>query len=433
MADIQPFRGLRYDPAIVRGDEVIAPPYDVVSPQQVAALLERSPHNIALVESAPGDPVTRFEAAAKALRDWEAAGVLRRDPGPGYYIYEQRFTVLGERMTRRAFFARLRLSPPDAGIVRPHEATLSAPKAERLSLQRATRANVSPIFVMFPDPSGHARDLIATATAATTPDFTATDALGDEHRLWAISDRGRIAMLTKAVAAGHVTIADGHHRYATALNYLAERGGDALPANAPERWVLAGMVPEEEPGLVVLPIHRMVHGDVPSDLLARLSTLYEVSDLTPEPWDPAAVDALWARVRAGALGPSTFGLLGAGGRTLHLLTARSRAAIDAAMPTGRSAASRSLDVLVLTETVLAPVLSIDALTLASGGRVTFTEDHHEAWHAVERGECRIAFLVNATRVEQIVAVADAGEVMPQKSTFFYPKLATGMVINRLDD
>lgn len=433
MVDIRPFRGLRYDPRRVVPDEVIAPPYDVVSAVDIERLLARSPANIAHVESCPGDEESRYDRAAAALRRWQADGLLLRDPAPGYYAYEQRSAIEGRQITRRCFFARLRVTPPEAGEVRPHEATLSGPKRERLALQRATQANVSPIFAMFSDPEGTVRTHL-DQIAATEPAFTAIDMLGDEHRLWPITQPAIVEALTATVATSPATIADGHHRFATALEYLRERGGEQLPQDAPEHWVLAGLVPQEEPGLVVLPIHRLIHDrDLPAGFPADLDTIYHVEDRSHAGWSQDGAEALWQEVTSAAGTPGTFGLIGLGGQTLHLLRPRSAAAIDAAMPAVLSPASRALDVLVLRETVLQPLLGIDQAALAAGARVTFTESVPEAWDAVNRGDCRIAFLVNPTRVDQIVAVADAGELMPQKSTYFYPKLATGMVINLLDE
>jgi uncharacterized protein (DUF1015 family) len=406
---------------------VIAPPYDVVTPEAKAALLASSPHNIAHVETVPGDGDGRYQAAAQALRRWEDAGVLRRDAHPAYYAYEQRFAVPGEARTlpRRGFFTRMRLSPREDGIVRPHEATMSAAKEDRLQLLRATHTNVSPIFAMYSDGEGTAASIFEAVTRER-PAFEARDGRGDEHRLWVIDDAGRVEALTRAVSASNVTIADGHHRYETALNFLRERGDAATDA---ERSLLTGLIAQEDPGLVVLPVHRLIHADaVPADFAARLETMYEVQDVGLA--SNEAVSGLWQRVRAAQDGVSTFGVLGLVPGRMHLLTARPQVA--AAMPSHWSPVSRALDVLVLNETILEPLLGLDAAARASAERIGFTEDVHEAWHSVERGEYRLAFLVQAVRVSEIVAVADAGELLPQKSTYFYPKLATGMVLNPLD-
>lgn len=313
------------------------------------------------------------------------------------------------------------LSPFENGVVRPHEHTMSGPKADRRALLGATRVNISPLLVMYHDASGDAARVIEQAVAAG-PVYAATDDRGDEHRLWIVDAPEAIEALTTAAADSTATIADGHHRYETALGYLGERDGGDEGA----RWVLAGLVAEDEPGLVVLPTHRLLP-DVtpPTDFADRLGDLYEVV-----PFDD--IEALWSAVQAGAASPGTFGLLGLGGSGLHLLRARSAEAVDARMPGAWSPASRALDVLILNETILDPLLGLDAAAFTAG-RVEFSEDVEEAWEWTRAEPGRLAFLVNSTRVDQVVAVADAGEVMPQKSTFFYPKLATGMVLNPLDE
>ena len=410
----------------MNADAVIAPPYDVVDGRQVEALTERSPYNVARVESPTGPDRDRYRQAAAALQEWRSAGALMREDAPVYYVYEQVFSAVGASYARRCFFARLRLSPPDAGLVRPHESTMSGPREDRLRLLRATQTNVSPILAMFPDEGDVAQRLMAQV-AAGAPAFEATDDRGDAHRLWVVDDDAEISLLTAAVAASTVTIADGHHRYTTALNYLDERGVPA-DAAAPERWMLAGLVPTGDPGLLVLPVHRMLStGRTPDELRQGLEALYEIQAVHPGR-DGAA---LWDLVRQGADQPGTFGLIGPGKGGGMLLRPRSSEALDAAMPADWSPASRSVDALVLNETILRPVLGIDD-DAVTGGAVTFTEDAGVAWRHAEAGDDHVAFLVNPTRVEQIVAVADAGEVLPQKSTFFYPKLATGMVLNPLE-
>ena len=401
---------------------MIAPPYDVVGEDAVAALHDRSPFNVGHVESPrAADGGDRYAHAAALLDAWQREGVLVRDEAPAYYVYEQRTAIGAERVARRCCFARMQLSPFEDGVVRPHEHTMSGPKADRLALLRATRVNISPLLVMYRDPSGAAAAVIEQATAGA-PVYAATDDRGDDHRLWIVEDPQAVEALTAAAAASTATIADGHHRYETALNYLGER--DASDERA--GWVLAGLVAEDEPGLVVLPTHRLLPDAAPpADFAARLGEIYEVEAVD-------SVEELWSTVQAGASSPGIFGLLGLGGSGLHLLRARSADTIDAAMPAEWSPASRALDVLILNETILNPLLGLDDAAFTAG-RVEFSEDVEEAWEWTQAEPGRLAFLVNATRVDQVVSVADAGEVMPQKSTFFYPKLATGMVLNPLDD
>jgi uncharacterized protein (DUF1015 family) len=428
VTEIRPFRGLRYDPSAARPDDVIAPPYDVVDAADVATLLGRSPYNIAHIESCERTDEGYAQAAALIER-WETDGVLRRDEAPAYYAYEQRFQLLGATYTRRAFFTRMRIHPHEAGIVRPHEATLSGPKEDRLRLLRATKVNVSPIFGMFADPEASARAILNTVTAGP-PAFEAKDGRGDEHRLWPIQDAAHIEALTAVVADSPVTIADGHHRYHTALNYLTEREAQGAVSEA-DRYILTGLVAQDEIGLVVLPIHRLIRDGSGEELRARLGKLYDI-EAVEAPWDAEGAQQLWARVEAEVHSTVAFGVIGLDGQTFHLLRARSPEAVAGAMPAHLSPASRSLHVLVLNETILQPLLGLDATARAAGERIAFTEDVEGAWARVDSGGYQLAFLVEHVHVEQIVAVADAGEVLPQKSTFFYPKLATGMVLNPLD-
>lgn len=434
MTEIRPFRGLRYAPGKVSADDVIAPPYDVVGAEAVAALHSRSPYNAAHLENPAGNERERFEGAARLLRSWQADGVLKRDSKPAYYVYEQRAKIpagalAGKTVTRRCFFARTRLHRPEEGIVRPHEATLAGPREERLRLLRATQTNISPIFGMFLDPAGAAKRVLGEV-AKREPAMEATDAVGDRHRLWVVDAADEVRALTEAVEASNVTIADGHHRTHTALDYRDEVAGQAKgrwTGNEPANFVLMGLIPEDDPGLVILPIHRLIHGDVPERLMEQLSALYRVEPTT-------SAEAAWKSVQSNALGPVTFGLLGATSPdSAHVLTARFPQAVANAMPQGVSDASKGLDALVLTETVLTPVFGIDRSVLTQGQRVTFTESLDEASDAVTSGEASLAFLVNPTRPQQVTQVADAGEVMPQKTTFYYPKLATGMVFNPLND
>ncbi len=410
----------------MRGDDVIAPPFDVVSEDDVRALHRRSPYNVAHIESSRGPEGERFEGAGAMLRAWQAEGVLTRDDTPSYYAYEQRFSVQGARHTRRGFFARVRLHPPEDRVVRPHESTMIGPREERLALMRATNANVSPVFGMFRDPA-HLAGALLEELSRREPTFVATDAKGDGHRLWTITSPAEIEALTAVLAASDITIADGHHRYATALAYHAETATEA------SAWVLMGLVAEDDPGLDILPIHRLVRLETrPADLLERLSELFVVDNITPKSWDGTAIHRLWGRVQANAGQLPTFGMLGAEEQHLHVVTARSRDAIERAMPAGWSAASRALDVSVLTETILKPVLGLTEADLEAGDAVRYTEDVDEAWRLTETGHNVLGFLVNPTRVSQVLAIADAGELMPRKATFFYPKLGTGLVLNLLD-
>ena len=312
---------------------------------------------------------------------------------------------------------------------------MEGPRTERLALLTATRTHVSPIFAIFDDDSNGRAAKVLSTVASSEPDFEGTDALGDQHRLWVVNDVVTQRVLTDVLASSPVTIADGHHRYATALAYRDQqrhRHTTNRDDNDPSAFVLAGLVPASDPGIVVLPIHRLVKlPHLPENFLARLAELFLIEEMAPTDWDPAAVHRLWERVSLDNQGVLTFGMIGLADQRLHVLRARSRDAIDAIMPTHLSTASRHVDVLALTETVLRPLLGIDQATLAAGERVGFTENVGHAWEQVTNGPYQLAFLVNPTLVEQVLAVAEAGEYLPQKSTFFYPKLGTGLVLDSL--
>jgi len=311
---------------------------------------------------------------------------------------------------------------------------MAGPRAIRLDLMRATNANISPIFAMFEDPEHRVQDLL-TQISTTPHAFTATDDLGDIHRLWPIHDPAHIQLLTTSIHMSNITIADGHHRTTTALDYQREQAaaaGDAWSTDEAANYVLAGLIAVDDPGLVVLPAHRLISVPAPEDMVDGLSQFFDVTDLTAElPAGEDGARALLQRVRDLAGGPTAIGIIEASGRPL-LATARSWETIEAAMPPHLSTASKHLDALVLTQLVLDPIFGIDPAALTAGA-VVFTEDPVEAYEQTVHGPHTVAFLINGTPVRQIIEVADAGEVMPQKTTYFYPKLATGMVFNLLDD
>ena len=426
MADVRPFRGLRYDPARIDPALVIAPPYDVISPRRQAALYDASLHNVVRVEygeQRPGDTPAdnRYTRAARDLAAWRDAGVLLREARPALYAYRQEFGWEGTRYARHAVFAAVRLEEWEKGIVKPHEHTLSGPKADRLELLRATRTQVSPVYCLYrpraeAPPPHLAGELLY--------DF---DADGQRHVVSAITDPVQVRAFCDLLAASDVYIADGHHRYETAVTYRNEARARAVSWNGdePENFVLMALTGVADPGLLVLPTHRVVHAGVDPGIWAVLARRFDVETL-PD----GGVSDLLARLRAAPPDTTVFAAITRDGA--RLLTLRDRAAAEAMMPPGQPDAWRRLDVSVLQYGVLVPAFAIDDAALAGGSSVTYTQEAAEAAGAVERGDAAIAFLLNATPVEQVLAVADAGGRMPQKSTYFYPKLPTGLVMNSLD-
>jgi uncharacterized protein (DUF1015 family) len=432
---IRPFRALRFDPSTV-GDvaTVVAPPYDVIGPDEHASLLARNPANVVrldLPEDAQGDePDDRYRRAARTLAGWRSDGTLHKDPHPSIYVYEQTYKVPGTDVerTQRGFFGRLQLEAfgPGSGVL-PHERTLSGPKEDRYKLLRATGVNTSPVVGLFDDPAGAVGRRLA-AWASAEPGIDVVDDDGVRHRLWAVpADGEEAAVVTEmldAAGAAPIAIADGHHRYETALRYRDERRMSRSCEEDPAfDYLLMLFLPTSAP-LTVLPTHRLIRGldeATVAGLLDRAETLFEVE---------RGVSAADLRSTFDAAGLATggagrFGLwTRAGGARL---TAK-RAAFEPFLPAG-GAAVRSLDV-VLLGVGLEQLLGIDPAAVTAGA-VAYTKSAADAIARVDAGTDGVvaAFLLEPTPVASIEAVAGDGDVMPQKSTYFYPKALTGLVIN----
>jgi uncharacterized protein (DUF1015 family) len=435
MADVRPFRALRYDPGRVDLSRIIAPPYDVISPEGQRDLYARSAENIVRIEygeQRPGDDAreNRYTRAARDLRSWRDAGVLVRDAAPALYAYRQEFSHDGRSYARDAVFAAVRLTPWDEGAVKPHEHTLANPKADRLELLRATRTQVSPVYSLY-------RHQADPGRPAPMPDCGAPllscEADGQRHTLWRIDSPAACDAFAAHLAQCDVYIADGHHRYETALAYRDEARARAATwsGEEPENFVLMALTHHADAGLLVLPTHRVVTPPSrPAQPLAALGARFDIEDVTPPAFDADAVRGLLSLLAAAGREASAFVAVGLEGDSAHLLTLSDRAAVEASMPAGHDEAWRRLDVNVLQYGVLAPVFGIGERELTAGGAVSYTQDASEAI-AQARAAGGVAFLLNATPVAQVLAVAAAGGRMPQKSTYFYPKLPTGLVMNLL--
>jgi uncharacterized protein (DUF1015 family) len=424
MAQFLPFRGLRYSSEINLSN-VICPPYDVIKGAARDELLARDPQNIVAVELATryGESATdeQYQKCAQILQEWTAQGTLKRDDST-YYIYEQEFAVpgSGEVLKRRGVIGALTLEEFGKGV-QPHEHTMSGPKADRLNLLRTLRTNTSPIFGLFADDDGWIGGLI-DSVVVTAPHAEATDAEGVIHRIWALMDDETVNGIEAGFENESILIADGHHRYETALNYYKETGAD----NGGESSVMMMCVSMNDPGLVVLPTHRVVKSISDSDVAALPGKLEQFFDIGPFSGDPKAlVAALDSREDSNVLGMHLRG-------QSSILTLKSDEAVKSALDTSKSEAYNALDVAVLGGLILDKALGIDAAKVTAGGHIAYTIDAEEAVRQVETGEGRVAFLLRSTPVEAVKKVADAGDKMPQKSTYFYPKLATGLVLRPLD-
>ena len=435
MPEIRAFRALRFDPSVV-GDlsRVICPPYDVIGPRLQQSLLARSPVNAVRLDlpAIPpgGEPDDRYRDAARTLAGWRMDGTLLKDGQTSIYVYEQTYVVPGTEVTRtqRGFFGRLYIEDlgPGSGVL-PHERTLSAPKEDRYKLLRATGVNTSPVVGLFSDPSGAAVAALAEI-AATPPDVDVVDDDGVRHRLWAVAEDGpnrdRVRILLDAAGSRPVTIADGHHRYETAIRYRnewrANKTGEEDPA---ADYVLMLFLETTGQKLTVLPTHRIVRGlgeEAVRDLLDHARWLFDVRPVE----DRTELQAAFASADTPG-GRGRFGLWTRLGGAV-LVARRDGFAIS--LKQGGEALNR-LDV-TLVQVAIDRLCGIDAAAVAAG-RLAYTTSITEALDRVDDAAdgADAAFLLEPTPVAEIAAVAAEGDVMPQKSTYFYPKALTGLVIN----
>ncbi|MFI4993694.1 MAG: DUF1015 domain-containing protein [Solirubrobacterales bacterium] len=420
MADVQPLRALHYDPAVTGPlADVVAPPYDVIDAEQRAGLIARSPYNVVAVDLPQGEPGGRdpYDSASELFETWQLQGALVRDSEPALWAHTQDYTGPdGQRRTRRGFFCRVRIEDYGPGRVRPHERTHPGPKEDRLRLTKATRANISPIFSLYSDPANAAWAALAPATGQQ-PYGEVTDADGTVHRLWRVAGPQAIAAVQAATRDAELLIADGHHRYETMQAYADEIGGEGE-----HRYILMCLVALEDPGLTIFPTHRLVRGlsgerrEALEQALARDFDIAEVSldEVTPEP----------------GRGPLALGLVDERGERARRLTLKDQAIADAALP-ARSRAYRELDTGVLEALLLKNALGLSDEDISHFNGMFYARDTVEALALVRSGEYDAAFLMRPTPVTQVREIAAAGENMPPKSTYFFPKLLTGLLFNPL--
>jgi uncharacterized protein (DUF1015 family) len=427
MAEIAPFAGLRYGadraPDLAT---VLAPPYDVISDGERRALEARSPHNVVRLELPRGDDDARYVGAANILRAWMTEGILRPDREPAFYVYDQQFSWGGRALTRRGFFAAVRLEPFERRVVLPHEKTLSGPKEDRRRLLRATRTQLSPIFGLYRDPEGAAAGVI-DAVAGSAPAADAATPDGVRHRLWVVNDAQTIGRLAALLAPKQILIADGHHRYETMLGMRTELRSSLGSGPAPSDFTMMFLARAEDPGLLVLPTHRLVRGLQGFDfaeLCAAAKAAFDISG-----GNERTAEAIEARLaRDGAGGRVVFAVRVPGEGTTTWFALKPIVDLSALGPPSL----RKLDVTVLHGVILSSLLGIDAAALANQSYLTYTHDTQDAITRLAAGEAQVGFLMNPTKTEQVLAACEAGFVLPQKSTYFQPKLATGTVMYRLD-
>jgi uncharacterized protein (DUF1015 family) len=396
VADVAPFKALRYGDQPEPLGDLLCPPYDVISPEERERLYEQSPHNFVRIEfpKPNGDP---YAAAAADLAAWRLRGVMKQETAAAIYVHDHEFSVGKTRVRRRGIHVALRLHRPEEGIVMPHELTFPKAKEDRLALLHATRTNTSAIFGVFEDARGEIAGGIARHIEGTKPTAEATVG-GDDHRLWAVGDRLAIGEFRDALAKRRVYIADGHHRYETALTYLAERGANAS-ADAPIKYVLAYLCSADDPGLRIFATHRIVRGDGELD---------------------RAIDRYFVRSRidARAIADLQPGIVVVRDGRYEQLTLKEDADLTSVRPAWRELPVAQAEELLLRD------------AREAGAEIAYEHDTNAALAATETGAT--AVLLRAVDPETLRRVADAGEKLPQKTTYFYPKVPAGLVVRPLD-
>jgi uncharacterized protein (DUF1015 family) len=436
MAEIQAFRGVRYDLGRVGAlQDVVAPPYDVIDPTLQQALYDRNPYNVILLilnkeEAADNETNNRYTRSSRFLRDWQRDGILRQDSARSLYVYQQLFEVEGRRYARQGFMARVRLEPFGQGRIFPHEETLAGPKADRLKLFRTTGMNLSPVFGLFPDELNEVGPVLDGAVKRSPP-LEATDHLGVIHRLWPVIDQHIIGQLTGLMGPRPIFIADGHHRYETGLQYLEERRAaqdpQAVQHDGAARFILMMLVSMSDPGLVILPTHRLVSGlpNSSSDQLQNILAKYFRMEMIG-PGEEGARQA-WSRIEAARdqamLG---FGTVLDGVWQIGLFIGG--AEIMERLAPAHSPAWHELGVSLLQVLTLPMLMGDNARKPLELRYVHLLQKVNEA---ISSKSCQIAVLVPPATMTHVERIAGNREKMPPKSTYFYPKLMSGLVFNPL--
>ena len=434
MAELIPFKALRYDPDQVKLEDVLTQPYDKITPEMQSKYYEKSTHNLVrIILGKAGETDTDnfnvYTRAAEYLHDWRSGGILKQDSEPGIYAYSQTFTVPGTRdlQERRGLIALGRLHDYAEGVVHRHEQTLSKPRADRLNLLRATRAHFGQIFTLYSDPS-HEIEALLKSRMDEDPDISLLDEYETLHRVWRIHDPTLIQAVQQKMRDKKLLIADGHHRYETALAYRNERRAetDNSDPNAAHEFVMMTLIPMESRGLVILPTHRIVHGLLDFDRERMLEAAGEFFDIDRIDLRTESRSATTLLGQAGENGTAFVAVTRQGP---YLMRAKQGAIQHALRDV--PALQRELDVIQLHRVLLERVLGISEEAIRNQENVRYERDAFEAISWVRQG-ANVAFLMNPAKIEQVRDIAFAGEVLPQKSTDFYPKLLSGLAIYALE-
>lgn len=435
MAEVRPFRAVRYDSQSASMPQVICPPYDVIGPEREKELLASSPNNFIRIEYAqasPGDndSSNRYTRARAILEQWMADGVLIQDDASAYYVHEHTFHYEGKAARRLGLFARVRLEEWDRMIVRPHERTLAGPKRDRIKLISTLKANTSPVFSLYHDPEREVAKIIEQVRLRpVNSEFPGEN--GEYHRLWVVNDQTAVAAMEKAFAGKPLYIADGHHRYESALAYRNESYAESpdIPPDAPRNFVMMSLTDMADPGMLILPTHRLLKGIDTTSLKILPQELEEYFQLEhcrldkKEPWRDIESFPLEHSSRF-----FVYGLTGQS--QLLKLTVKDKLRIEALMPREHTPAYKDMDVSVVDHVVLEKALGLNPM---DEEMVAYDHDLSSAINRVDSGEFQLAFILKPVHPETIQSISDAKDRMPRKSTYFYPKIPSGMVLYRVEE
>ncbi len=439
MAEVIPFHGILYNPEKIDNmATVVAPPYDVIDADQQKTLCDRHPNNIIrLILGEPGentgDSQVFYQAAADRFRSWLADNILLKDGDPAFYFTSVEFTLDGKDFLRYGLIGYVRLEPFEKRVVLPHERTSSKVKADRLNLIKTTCANFCQIFSLYPDPGKTVLGTLTDAVRDRQPDIDVTDNVGERHKLWRITDPVITETVSRAMADKQLFIADGHHRYETALNYKAwvAANDPDFSEDHPANYLMMYMSALSDPGLVILPTHRMLPELDPDRLSVFTEKAQNYFDIQTIPCSaggtPAEKDECLSSLCLDTT-RNTIGMAINGRPEFYLLTPKPDK-IQQLFGQSVPEVLRGLDVTVLARLVLIELLGFTQAELDEEKAICYTSNAEEALDAAFSGESDVSFLLNATKKEQVCAVAENGEIMPRKSTFYYPKVLSGLVLS----
>lgn len=439
MAEVHPFRGILYNPELIADmADVVAPPYDVISPREQDAFYNQHPNNVVrliLGKTRSGDtgPSDIHARAADYFERWMAEKILSQDDAPAFYLTRVTFSVGEQSVNRYGIIGRVRLEPFEKGVVLPHERTFSKVKTERLQLMQACHTNFSPVFGLYDDENG-ILDRLIKFSGNQTPDLDFIDRQDLGHRMWRIVDPEMLHLVTTAFSNQCIYIADGHHRYETALNYRdwVKQETPDFDAHHPANFIMMSLTSMQDPGLVILPAHRLLKdvriGSLDS-LLEKISPYFEVLSFSTESGLKAAM-RVFDSAMADHAHRKAIGMYGNHKKALNILLLKD-GVMEELFAGDVPEALRDLDVTVLTRLLMMEILGFDQNRLDDATVIGYATTTQAAVQAVEEGQAELALILNPTKIEQVQKVARHGLIMPRKSTYFYPKVGSGIVFNLL--